>query len=85
LAACFSPVFLTLCIYHLPLPYATRIFECFLIEGETLLIRLVLNLVQISLGKILTLHEHELLDFLRSGMLIEAAEIYGIDAVLEGL
>ena len=55
LAACFSPIFLTLCIYHLPLPFATRIFECFLAEGEGILVRMVLRLVEINRNKILGL------------------------------
>jgi hypothetical protein len=85
MAACFSPIFLTLCIYHLPLPFATRIFECFLAEGETLLIRLVLRLVELNRIKILSLQEHELLEYLRCGMIVETAEVHGIDCILDYL
>jgi hypothetical protein len=65
LEAAFSPIFLTISIYHMPLDLAARIFEVFLIEGETFLIRLLMKMVELKQSKIITLTEHELLEYLR--------------------
>ena len=61
LAAAFSPIFITLYIYHIPLPVATRIFEIFIVEGEVALMRILLKMLEHKREKILTLFEHELL------------------------
>lgn len=48
LEAAFSPLFLTISIYHMPLEIAARIFEVFLIEGETFLIRFLMKMIELK-------------------------------------
>lgn len=71
LGAAFSPAFITLFVYQVPLPIATRIFECFILEGETALVRILLRMLYSKRDTILSLHECELLTYLRSGMIVD--------------
>ena len=71
LGAAFSPVFITLFVYQVPLPIATRIFECFILDGEIALIKILLRMLYSKRDTILSLRECELLTYLRSGMIIE--------------
>ena len=45
--AAFSPVFITLFVYSIPLSIATRIFEYFILEGEIALFRVLFRMLQI--------------------------------------
>lgn len=81
--AVFSPLFLTLYIYHIPLPISTRIFELFLLEGEVYLFRLLFRLLETYRLKIQSLREHELLDYLRCGMILECIQEKSIEWLLD--
>ena len=41
MAAVFSPIFLTLFIYRITLSISKRIFECFILDGETVLLNVL--------------------------------------------
>ena len=84
LEAAFSPIFLTLYIYHIPLPIATRFFEAFLFEGETILLRILFTLLQHKRLKILTLtRDYELLKYLKLDIIIECLEELSLDRILD--
>lgn len=69
--AAFSSLFITLFIYDLPKEQAVRVFEMFLLDGEQLLIKMLVRMVKIKEKKILTLYELDLLKYLRSEMIQE--------------
>ena len=71
LAAAFSPVFITLFVYQVPLEIATRIFECFILDGEIAIVKILLRMLYIKREKILCLQECDLLNYIRTGMVIE--------------
>jgi hypothetical protein len=74
LGACFSPVFITLFIYQVPLDIAKRFFECFLLDGEIALVKILLRMLYIKREEILRLNECELLAYLRTGMIVECCQ-----------
>jgi len=51
----FSPLIMTLFVYLTPFDIATKLFELFLIEGELLLIRIILKMIELKQRKILLL------------------------------
>ena len=56
----FSPLFMTLFVYMTPLDVATKLFELFLIDGELILIKLLLKMIEVKQRKILLLEDTEL-------------------------
>ena len=78
LGACFSPVFITLFVYQVPLPIAIRFFECFLLDGEISLVKILLRMLYLKREDILRKTECELLTYLRTGMIVECCEKYQI-------
>jgi hypothetical protein len=70
-AAAFSSLFITLFVYDLPLDLAVRIFEMFLLDGQALLIKLLVRMVTLKQKKILTMGVYELLKYIRSEMISE--------------
>jgi hypothetical protein len=83
LAAAFSPIFLTLYIYHIPIPVATRIFEMFMVEGETALLRILFKMLEHKRSKILSLHEHRLMNYLRSDIVMECIDELSLDKLID--
>jgi hypothetical protein len=49
----FSPLFMTLFVYMTPLDVASRLFDLFLIDGEHVLLRVILRMIEINQRKIL--------------------------------
>ena len=60
MAAAFSPVFITLFIYQIPLDIATRIFEFFILDGEMALLKILFKMLDYKREKMLSLYEFEL-------------------------
>lgn len=81
--AAFSPIFLTLYIYHIPLPLATRIFELFLVEGELALIRISVKMLEYKRDKVLSLRDHELLEYIRRDMILDCVDEMSLDVLLD--
>jgi hypothetical protein len=80
LVAAFSPIFLTLYIYQIPLPIATRFFEAFLFEGEIVLLRILFKLLNHKRKKILSLsRDQDLLKYLKTEIIIECIEELSLD------
>jgi hypothetical protein len=83
LVAAFSPVFITLYIYQLPIEYAIKIFEYFIFEGETAMIKILFRMISHKKKKILTLHDHELLSYFRADMIVECIDELKIEKLLD--
>lgn len=55
MAAAFSPLFISLYVYQIPLDIATRVFELFIVEGETILIKILFKMLSHKQQKLLSL------------------------------
>ena len=51
---------MTLYVYLTPIEIATRLFELFILDGETALIRVLLRMIELKQKKILKLEDYEL-------------------------
>lgn len=72
IAAAFSSLFITLFVYDLPPTQAMRIFEVFMLDGETLLVKFIVRMIKLKEKKILAMNETvDLLKFIRSEMISE--------------
>jgi len=47
-AGTFSPLFMTLFVYMTPFDVASRLFELFLLDGELVLIRIILKMIELK-------------------------------------
>ncbi|CDW72223.1 ecotropic viral integration site 5 protein homolog [Stylonychia lemnae] len=83
MVSAFAPIFISLFTYQVPLPIATRIFEYFIFEGETALLRVLFKMLQYKREKIISLDECELQNYLRAGMIVECAEELKIEELLD--
>ena len=78
----FSPLFMTLFVYMTPFDVATRLFELFLLDGELVLIKLLLKMIEVKQRKILALEDTELQRYMLSGMVIECTRQYDLGRLL---
>ena len=62
-ALCFSQVFTTIFIYDVPMDIAVRIIDVFLYDGEHILFKILLNMLQLKEKRILEFHTQELLNY----------------------
>lgn len=82
MVAAFSPFFITCFIYRVPLDIATRIFETFIVEGETALVKIIFKMLYHKKDKIMSLTDIDLLEYLRSGIIVECIEELSIDQLI---
>ena len=68
---CFTSQIVTLFIYDCAFEEATRIFELFLIDGEQILVDLLVTIIEIKTDQILKLEELDLMNYLRRDMITE--------------
>ena len=80
--AAFSSIFITLFIYDLNQAQATRIFEMFLLDGESLLVKFLVRMIRYKEKRILQMYEGELLKYLRQGMIQECLQEYPLERLL---
>jgi len=71
MVAAFSPIFITLYIYKVPLLVATRIFEAFIVGGEESLMKILFKMLAHKRKKIFSLGDEKLLEYLRTEMVVE--------------
>ena len=84
MAASFSSLFITLFVYDLPPEQALRIFEVFMLDGETLLVKFIVRMIKLKEKKILTIFDTvELLKFIRSDMISECLQEYPLSKLLK--
>ena len=81
-SAAFSPLFITLYIYQIDHTYAMRIFETFLLDGETALLRVLYRMLDMKGYKICKLIEMDLIMYLRTDIINECIEENGIASLL---
>ncbi len=79
----FSAHFMTLYVYLTPIEIATRLFELFILDGESALIQVLIRMIELKQKKILRLTDCELQKYMQSGMIIECTEKYSIGALFE--
>ena len=82
--AAFSPIFITLYIYQIDHEYAMRIFEMFILDGEQALLRVLYRMLDLKGEKLCGLYEVELMMYLRTDIINECIEEYGIASLLDG-
>jgi hypothetical protein len=70
----FSPIFISLGVYQVPLEIATRIFEYFMVEGETTFLKIIFNMLHYKRKKILSLKESSLMQYMRTDIIVECVE-----------
>ena len=81
--AAFSPLFITLYIYQIEHQHAMRIFEYFILDGEESLLRILYRLIDLKGDKICSLQEMALMTYLRTDLINECIQEYGITNLLD--
>ena len=81
--ACFTPHFMTLFVYLVPIEIATRLFEIFILDGDNALIRVLLRMMDLKQVDILRRKETELQRYILSGMVEECVTEYSMAYLLE--
>jgi hypothetical protein len=56
----FSPLFMTLFVYMTPLDVASRLFELFLLDGENVLLTIILKMIELKQKKIMAMNDLDL-------------------------
>ena len=70
----FSHVFLTAFTYHVPFPLAVKIFDLFLLDGESALINCVLNMLKLMKERIMEKSNEEIHKYIKEEMVKKLEE-----------
>ena len=65
---------MTLYVYLTPIEIATRLFELFILDGETALVRLLLRMIELKQKKILAKEDVELQRYILTEIIVECTE-----------
>jgi hypothetical protein len=79
----FSPIFISLFIYQVPIELGTRIFEYFIVEGETVLLKIIFNMLRHKRKKILGLFEGDLMSFMRTDIIVECVDELTLEQLVD--
>ena len=79
----FSPIFISLCIYQVPIELGTRIFEYFMVEGETVLLKIIFNMLHHKRKKIMSLTEGDLMSYMRTDIIVECVEELSLEQLVD--
>ena len=79
----FSPLFMTLFVYMTPLETASRLFELFLMDGEHVLLTIILRMIELKQRKILSLSDLDLQQYMLCGMVKECTNSFTLENLLE--
>ena len=79
--AAFSPLFITLFVYKVPLEIGTKVFEFFMVDGPSVLVKILLRMLQHKRKKILRKSE-DLLEYLRTEMFYDCSQELTIDKLV---
>lgn len=82
-AAAFSPFFITLYIYQIEHEHAMRIFEYFLFDGESALLKVLFNMLDYQEQRICQKTEVELMLFLRTDIITTMIDEQGVSALFK--
>ena len=78
----FSHLFLTLFTYNCPLELSFRIIDLFWVYEEKVIFDTTINILYLKKEKIKTLEYEELLVYLKSDLVFDAVEEYGVDYII---
>ena len=78
----FSSFFMTLYVYRTPLEIATRLFEIFILDGETALIKALLRVIELRKRKILRLEDEALQKYMLETIIEECIDRYSISSLI---
>jgi hypothetical protein len=73
---------MTLYVCKTPLEIATRIFEVFLLEGDSALIKALLRVIELRKRKILRLEDGDLHKYMKEDIIVECIKKYSISALI---
>lgn len=79
---CFTSQIVTLFIYDCEFEEATRIFEMFLLDGEQVILDLLVTFIEIKTDKILKLYDLELINYLRTDMVTETLKELKLNQII---
>lgn len=82
LMACFSQYMMSLFIYDTPLELSLRVVDMFLFEGEQVIYRVILKMLNFKRERILTTAPDELCVYLRKSLVKECVEELHITSLL---
>ena len=74
---------MTLYVYLTPIEIATRLFEVFILYGESGLIRILLHMIELKQKQILKKEDTELQRYMLSGMVVECIRQYSLAFLLD--
>lgn len=67
----------------MPHDVATRIFDVFLLDGEEVIIRLLLKMIKLKQNQIIKKKELDLLQYMRKGMVVECVQEHSLPDLLD--
>jgi hypothetical protein len=73
---------MTLYVYRTPLEIATRLFEIFILDGETALIKALLRVIELRKRKILRLEDEALQKYMLENIIEECIDRYSISSLI---
>jgi hypothetical protein len=76
-------LFMTLFVYMTPLDVASRLFELFLLDGEKVLLTIIMKMVELKQRKILSLSDLDLQQYMLCGMVKECTNLYTLEKLLQ--
>lgn len=74
---------MTLFVYMSPFDQASRLFEMFILDGEMVLIKLLLRMIEVKEKKILTLEDEKLQFYLLQGLVKECTREFTLTKLLD--
>jgi len=78
----FSHFFFTVCVYKFPLELSVRVFDMFLLEGEQVILNLILRMLEFQKDKILKLKYFDLYTYLNNELVYECHSLYSAVSLL---
>jgi len=75
----FSPFFITIFCYNVPMEYSVRIIDLFLVIEEKIIFECLLKLLSLKEGKLLKMPMEELHSYIRNELVKECVIEYGVD------
>ncbi len=79
---CFTSQIVTLFIYDCEFEEATRIFEMFLLDGEQVILDLLVTFIEVKTDTILKLYELDLINYLRKDMVTETLREFKLNQII---
>ncbi|CAG9333224.1 unnamed protein product [Blepharisma stoltei] len=78
----FSRYFITICSYRVPIKFAVRIMDVFLLEGEDELIKIIAKMLELKQKRILRLKQEALYSYINENLVTECYEEFEMLLIL---